>query len=302
MCAVAQQPYWICVDDQGRRTVQDAACREAPDAPPTGVARPALSVPAVGGSPAAPAKAASAPARRDVDPETWWAVQFQRWAGPLAEPDAWKRGALHPALHIGLGVVAVLLLGAWLLRRVLPRLRRQRELQAAQSQPDPYRQAVQNLTVEPSPTAPRSAALSVEDDRPLTWTPERIERLRPEAFARLCLRLCQLRGHRAQAVSEDVILLRQASAPEVLHGVVLCRSADAGPGAVRELFGLMQHHGCPYGAVMSAADFGIQAREFARGKNVELKGRTTLMTEIEALGDAQRSTLLAEVLRKPRPA
>lgn len=296
--AAAQQAYWICRDEAGRKQIQDKACAEAPNAPPTGVAHGVMSVPAL--KSAAPDPREGREATSESDTGAWWSHQFAR--GRAALESAIAPGGLlrHPWLHIGVGLLALLWIGVWAGRRLRDRLRTRRLEQAASAQPDPYRRALRDIVVTPAASAPRAQAMSLEPAVPTHWSAAVLRALDPAAFTLLARRLWQVRGLRVDDASDQPLLLRHPANPQQLHGVALCRGGGTqGVAAVRELFGLMQHHGCEYGAVMSSGEFDVEARDFVRGKHIELKGWSTLMTEIEALSDEQRASLLAEVVRKP---
>lgn len=294
--AGAEQAYWTCRDEMGRKQIQDRPCAEAPDAAPTGIARPANTVPAL-----KPERVeASSSTATEADTGQWWSQQFQRLRERVMQAGGEGGVLRHPWVHLGAGVLVLLALLVWVLRRVLPKLRERKLVQAATAQPDPYRRALSGVDLAPAATAPRERAMTLEE-APTHWSPELMRKLGKAQFALLARRLWQLRGLKVEG--DDPLLLRYPANLQALHGAVLCRPAESqGAAAARELFGLMQHHRCEYGAVMSPGEFDIEARDFVRGKNIELKGWATLMTEVEALSEEQRATLLVEVLRKPASA
>ena len=285
----AEQPYWICVDAGGIRTVQDVACADAPDAPASGHTAGRRSP-----------NAGVAPRAVEMDSGAWWLERVSGAAVRVSNPEEWRRVIRNPWTHAVVGVLVLILIVVWMARKLLAALHRRRLQSDGLAQPDFYRHALQNITVEPSASVPR-AALRTKGVAPTQWTPEVLRLLGPVAFGELALSLWRARGIGAELDVADaqVILLRKPAKPDELHGIAFCRTSAEelkGAGAVRELFGLMQHHGCTYGALMTPGEFDMDAREFVRGKAMELKGATTLMIEIEALPEADRATLLDRVL------
>lgn len=304
--AHAEQPYWICVDAQFNKSVQDHPCAYAPEAAPSG---PVSVAPATEEKAAAPAKAAPRPKSAELDSTVWWTRQFARAQRAFEDRGGFEALWRNPWLHYGAGLLVLLLIARWWFREGLPRLRARRREREAGAQPDAYKQAFgQRLQAKPA-AAPAPRLPEVQPARPTRWTPELLRTLTNAQFTQLCLRLWQLRGLRAErepgGQGDAVILLRHPARSDILHGVVLAvtrRDEALGPGAVRELLGLMSHHGCAYGALMTPGEFNTEARNFVHGRSMELKGWMTLMTELDALPDDTRAALLVEVLSAARLA
>lgn len=305
MRAVAEQPYWICVDSQFKKSVQDQPCAYAPEAPPSG---PVTVAPGAVEEPLAVDKKPSAkPRTSELDAMAWWQQQYTRGVKAIE-----KRGGIEgllrsPWLHFGLGAIVLLWMLRWASVSGLPLLRARRLEREASAQPDAYRSALlsQSLQAAAKPAEAAARLLELQPAPPTRWTPELLRTLAPEQFTHLCLRLWQMRGLRAErepgSVGDTVILLRHPARSEGLHGVVLSiqrRDGALGPSVVRELVGLMSEHACDYGALMTPGEFSTEARNAVRGRSIELKGWMTLMTELEALPDDARAALLGEVLAR----
>lgn len=309
MLARADQPFWICVDAQFNKTVQDTPCAYAPEAPPSGSAAAVVPERAQGSVPAVrtpPSASRSKSKSAEFDPGDWWQHQWKR-AQKLIE-DRGGFGALlrNPWVYAAAGLIVLLLTLRWASRELLPRWRERRREREASAQPDAYRHAHGQ---DPRSKKKQPAAASPPDlapERPTRWTHEVLRSLSAPQFAQLCSRLWQLRGLQVEPDGRegDALLLRRAVGTRDLHGVVLIRGAGTEPlgsRAVRELLGLMSHHGCDYGVLMTSGEFNTEARNFVRGKSMELKGWMTLMTELDALADAPRTALLAEIFGGERP-
>lgn len=302
----AGQPYWICRGADGARLVQDQACAEAPDASPSGVASDPMSVPAL--LPQTEARSTAAGSRRadEFDALDYWQAQGQRirlWAGDV---ERWRGWLARPWVWALAGTLLVLVLLPLVRRRVWPVWQQRRIERAALRQADPYRKVMRErvLSARTLPEVPNNAPAL--PPRPAHWSMAAIGALPAPAFETLCTQLWRWRGLSVEVVlrTESALCfgLRRGSDPEHLHGLVWCQTAgNAGAAAVRELFGLMHHHGCERGALMSQGDFDAGARDFARGKRVELKGVLTLATEIEALTEGQRRNLLDAVYGRESP-
>lgn len=236
----------------------------------------------------------------------WWQAQWQRLRDRWLNAETVTDVLSHRFVHIGVGVLVLIGLAIWAWRTWVPRWRQRTVEREASAQPDPYRKALRDIVVTPSATAPRAPVERVEPEAPTRWSPQVLRALSDAQFTAFALRLWRLRGLHAEGGEGGApVLLRHPANLQALHGVVLCRrdtGEPQGPAVVRELYGLIAHHGCAYGAVLTPGEFNAEARDFVRGKNMELKGWSTLMTEVEALSDEQRTGLLAEVLRKSGPA
>ena len=167
------------------------------------------------------------------------------------------------------------------------------------------RERVRNAgTLVAMPSAP------VRGPRPAQWSMAALQALDNDQFAILCAQLWRWRGLRVGTELRNgaalcLQLRRGPGRQGPLQALVWCelRTGDGlGAGALRELFGLMHHRGCERGVVMSRGDFDLAARDFARGKAMELKGALTLSLEIEALTEGQRTKLLDIVFDGDEPA
>lgn len=306
--AVAEQPYWICVDAQFNKSVQDQPCAYAPEAPPSGpvtVAPGAVEEPLA----AVDKKPSAKPRTSELDAMAWWQQQYGRGVKAIEQRGGVEGLLRNPWLYFGLGAIALLWVLRWAWVSGLPRLRARRLEREASAQPDAYRSALLSQSLQAAAKPAESAARLLEQQpaQPTRWTPELLRTLGPEQFTQLCLRLWQTRGLRAErepgSVGDTVILLRHPARSEGLHGVVLSiqrRDGALGPSVVRELIGLMSEHACDYGALMTPGEFSTEARNAVRGRSIELKGWMTLMTELEALPDDARAALLGEVLAQAR--
>lgn len=294
--ARADQPYWVCVDESGAKTVQDQACAYAPDAPPSGravVPRPATQDGRRVGVPAQ---------ERGMDVGAYWRRTLGRLFGL---PDAAMSAQSRRSLYIGLGVVGLVVLGG-LLWRELRRLARQRGIErAARAEPDHYQAAFSEIVHEAELQVAKVAETAPPPPEvPTRWTPTVLRELTPAQFGALCLRLWQMRGMRAESspgkrLGDTIIVLRHPAQAEQIHGVVLCRARRAemlGWDAAQDVSDLMQLRGCAYGALMSPGDFDLGARDYVRGRQIELKGALTLMAELDALTDDRRTFLLRHVI------
>lgn len=306
--ALAQQPYWICVDSQFKKSVQDHPCAYAPEAPPSG---PVTVAPGVVEEPlvAAEKKPSAKPRTSELDASDWWTQQYTRGLKAIEQRGGVEGLLRNPWLYFGLGAITLLWMLRWAWVSGLPRLRARRLEREASAQPDAYRQAFgQRLQTVANPAAPAPRLPELQPAQPTRWTPELLRTLAPDQFTHLCLRLWQMRGLRAEretggGAGDAVILLRHPARSEGLHGVVLSiqrRDGALEPSVVRELIGLMTEQACDYGALMTPGEFSPEARNAVRGRSIELKGWMTLMTELEALPDDTRAALLGEVLARPR--
>lgn len=288
----ADSPYWVCVDESGRKSVQDEACSYAPDAPPSG--RTVVPRPQEKGE-----RKVGPPVReRGMDVGAYWSRSLRKLFGVS---DVLPRRSIY----IGLGVLGTAVLGALLWRELRRMLRQRRIERAGRAEPDRYKAAFGGMVHEAEVQAAKVAeAAPPKAEVPTRWTPTVLRDLTPIQFGALCQRLWLARGMRAESspgkrLGDTIILLRHPAQVGQLHGVVLCRTRHAGMlgwDAAQDVSDLMQLRGCEYGALMSPGEFDLAARDYVRGKQIELKGMVTLMAELDALTDERRAYLLRYVI------
>lgn len=296
----AQQPYWICVDEGGARAVQDQPCADAPDAPPSGIGTSPMTVPALAAE--ADVDTADTRPREDgIDSLGYWKRRAQRVGSVIGDVERWRIWLAQRWVWMAAGVLLGLLLIRALWRRAWPAWQQRRIERAALGRPDPYRRVLRER-VRSAQTLVQEPSMQARAPRPQQWSMQVIRALDNAQFESLCRQLWRWRGLRVEldqrTDSAVCLTLRRGVQADRLHGLVWCHlgaESTLGAAPVRELFGLMHHLGSPHGAIATRGDFDAQARDFARGKAIEFKGALTLVTEIEALTEGQRSNLLDAV-------
>ena len=289
VAAQDQRPFWVCLDPQQRKNIQDEPCDYAPDEPASG-SRPI-----------------QRPRGQDLQPRSR-VTQSE----PINPTEYWPRLLRALDRQYGLreilwGMPAKLLYASliafaaavYFWKRSWPRIQRRRLYDAAKAKRGPHKSSMEDF-LRRKVAAGDDAHVLASDQRPLHWTPELLRSLPLERFTYLCQRLWQLRGLDAEIVQvadrreDSLIALRHPAVPDRYYGVAWCRARlreSVGPGLVNDLRLEMDARGCDYGAVMCPSDFNVGARDAVRGTSIELKGAMTLIIEIDALPDHDRASL-----------
>jgi hypothetical protein len=137
------------------------------------------------------------------------------------------------------------------------------------------------------------------ESRPDSWSIDLLKALEWKRFEEVARKLYELQGYKARTTNigadggVDVIVYQpDTNDPMSLVQCKAWNTRPVGEKPLRELLGVLTHHGIKHGVFMTTSTFNDKARKFAASNNITLVDGTELLHEIMELGREKRESLL----------
>lgn len=141
--------------------------------------------------------------------------------------------------------------------------------------------------------------------RPTEWTAALLRVLEGKRFNEVCEGVWKANGYIASGTgigpgSDGVdMIIADPLNPDRVFAVAQCKASSEPVGVelVRALWGAKDHFGSQRAIFYSVSGFSTEASNFAAGKHLKLVSADELLTQLQALPEAQRAALLQHVTR-----
>lgn len=150
-----------------------------------------------------------------------------------------------------------------------------------------------------------NAPLQSKQRMPEVWSQALINALEWRMFEELCSEYFKIKGYKANVTrlgadgGIDILLFKDSYSLTKAFGVIQCKawsSQKVGVKPVRELYGVMTAERAPLGVFITSGTYTKEAKEFSKGKHLQLISGRALLKLILALSEEQQQSLLRKII------